>query len=390
MTRRKTNKRKRGGMIKALKQTTRAVPPPAPPASLKIYLGSMSILTSNLKLIGVGNNACAFIVQLKGEDELPTPYVLKITKMNDSLIYEYIMGLYINALMAREDLDCFIHTHALYYGTMLIRATNKSKDFNVYENSQPTNMIRLYDVNISGNFSIDNLCNSIAVQGIRNTNLQQIIQLDFAPGYTIQDILDNYTTSLEQISLNPNSLKQTLLEQSLLEQTLLVGNIILEILFQVYTAIIRLQGHFVHGDLNLGNIVISDNPKPPFKHSFKIIDYGTCKILESSTICKTITAMDNNEEPCYKVYEDVCVTYNIPFDNNWVDLLYVVALKDLLSDKSALEEFLGIPDIPYTEWVSTDPENKVNKEDTYTVNGTISTVKDMYDWINQKYTSSLS
>jgi serine/threonine protein kinase len=333
----------------------------------------MSILTSNLKLLGSGGTACAVMVTLKDKDEKPMKYVLKITTTNSSLIYEYIMGLHINALMAREDLDCFIHTHALYYGTMQIQVDMKSDTINVLDNSEPTNMIRLYEANISGNFSIEDLCNSIAVQGNRDAKLQQIIQLDFAPGYTIQTILDHYTSSLEQTSL--------------------AGNSILEILFQAYTAIIRLQGHFVHGDLNIGNIVISDNPKPPFKHSIKIIDYGTCKIPESVTICETIKSMDEKHEPCYNLYTDVCVTYDILVDNNWIDLLYVVALKELLADKkySALEKFLGIPEIDYTVWgIIKDSKMKENKKDTYTVTKTISTVKDMYDWINQKYTSSLS
>jgi hypothetical protein len=340
----------------------------------------MSILTSNLKLEGSGGTACAVSVTLKDKHEKPMKYVLKITIRYDSLIYEYMMGLHINALMAQANLDCFIHTHALYYGTMQFQVDSTSKTMNVLDNFEPTNMIRLYEANISGNFSIDDLCNSIAVQGSVETKLQQIIQLDFASGYTLETILDKYTASLDPTSLGPTSL---------------AGNSILEILFQAYIAIYMLQGHFVHGDLNIGNILISDIPKDSYKHSIKIIDYGTCKIPESFAICKKITEMDEKTEPCYNVYKDVCVTYDIPFDNNWVDLLYVVALKDVLADKkySALQEFLGIPVIDYTVWATiTDPEMKVKKTNTYIMedpNPTISTVEDMYNWINQKYSKSL-
>jgi hypothetical protein len=49
--------------------------------------------------------------------------------------------------------------------------------------------------------------------------------------------------------------------------------------------------------------------------------------------------------------------------------------------------------IDYTVWATiTDPEMKVKKTNTYIMedpNPTISTVEDMYNWINQKYSRSL-
>jgi hypothetical protein len=232
---------------------------------------NFDLINMPIKKIGIPSSN-GFIFKLGYDKKNYKEYsVLKsniATIDSDNLIYEYIVGLFINKQILK--FPCFVETYGIY--------TYKSK--NCWE--------KFKDNNILHNTQLNNCLDIVKNKDILNIGCVK------------------YLAIMLQYIDNSVSLKEKITEQEF------INNELLNVLFQIYFPLSTLSNIFSHDDLNCNNILLTklDNFKYieyhynlnsgdeiVFKSQYiaKIIDYGNSYFID-----------ENNSTE--KIYEKICIT----------------------------------------------------------------------------------
>jgi hypothetical protein len=258
------------------------------------------MIQSTLKILRKGKRSTVYRMHTK-KDGIKTPYLLKISKVElaDNLVYEYLVGQYINTLCPY--LPCFIQTH------------------NMYRVDGPLKTLQTSLIPIEPKL----------LYGCKYANHLALIN-EYVPGET-----------LEYHLYQPNMPLQFIRHDLVL------------ILFQVYVCLKYLKNKYTHYDLHLNNIMIVELDIPrqfeykgytPFicKYLVKIIDYGRNYFKDSPDIYRSLCKIKECEPDCgYTKGFSWLSNYNI--GTRW----FITSSRPNISHDLRLAE--GISQIPHID-----------------------------------------
>lgn len=242
-----------------------------------------------------------FISQIKYEKDGYNSYaILKSTaKPNaDNLMYEYIVGQYVNKL--NKQYPCFVETYGLYKYTC-------SQMWNIFKDNQ---------------------------QGMADaTEVSQLLKL----GLTYETEID-YNLSCKEsqyMAILIENLKDIRPLMSLLYNQEFLEYELMNALFQIYIPLAKLKNNFTHYDLHLNNIQVYEPVEEKYiqyhysllidsqpvvvsfksKYMMKILDYGRCYFNDETTGINSKEIYDKqicneNASPECNPYPNACGKFN--------------------------------------------------------------------------------
>ena len=231
---------------------------------------NFNLITTTINKIGI-NSFNGFVYKIEYIKNDNTAYsVLKSTidDAADNLIYEYIVGLFINKQVSI--FPCFIETYGIFS----------------YKNKE--SWLKIKDSNELDGITLNNSLNLISNTDLMNKGC------------------DKYLAILLQYINEALSLKDSI------KNTIFLNNELLNILFQIYLPLSTLSNVFTHDDLHCNNILLykPDNNKY-IKFHYHLIS-GVKIIFKSQYIAKIIDYgnsyfIDGNIST-EKIYEKICLT----------------------------------------------------------------------------------
>lgn len=208
----------------------------------------------------------------------------------DNLFYEYMSGLYINEF-CNPYFPCFIETLNLYqFNEIEIENENKKNGnrngiFGLLKNSNFKNNLSIKNIlNIYDNYKYDEICE-------KTDNF--VLATQYINGMSLDRLFNNY-------------IEKKYGYHNVDKRNFFLGNEMVYILFQVYSALAHLDGEFSHNDLHSKNILLNQLPDDKYinmvycdehgdvivsfytQYIVKIIDYGRAFFKSNKSINKAI------------------------------------------------------------------------------------------------------
>ena len=294
----KKNSRKRkyqtGGSIENLppeqsNETPKKIKtPPVPNAPVKKKQQSLTL--NNVELIG-GISANGTIYKFTEndssifnfiKDESHVHYIMKTSKdaFSDNLLYEYVVGIYLNSL--KNKYDCFVQTYDLY-----LLENNSLTELKSLDNSKKKTTLNV-DI-VAKNLDLPVM--ELLFTKDSNKDKKNNNYVDQEIEHHMCDKNTNFALVQEYIEDGNNFLSYFVGEKNTGKIEYKSSDFYL-ILYQIYKPLCELQGKFSHNDLHMNNIMIKelkvaktikidkideiDEIEYTCQYQPYIIDYGRC------------------------------------------------------------------------------------------------------------------
>jgi hypothetical protein len=209
------------------------------------------------------------------KDESHVHYIMKTSKdaFSDNLLYEYVVGIYLNSL--KNKYDCFVQTYDLY-----LLEDNSLNKLKTLDNSNTKTL----NVDIVAK-NLDLPVMELLFTKDSNKDKKNNNYVDQEIGHHMCDKNTNFALVQEYIEDGKNFLSYFVGEKNTRKIEYKSLDFYL-ILYQIYKPLCELQDKFSHNDLHMNNIMIKelkvektikiDEIEYPCQYQPYIIDYGRC------------------------------------------------------------------------------------------------------------------
>jgi hypothetical protein len=278
------------------------------------------------------------IKYIKIGDNMQSHFTYNIYKIPDNMIYEYLVGLYLNEYV--DYLPNFLETYQLFKIKEDKSGIGQYKQL-LYEIYGKDTSVQNFNENFKNILSpvlVDDKGEKQDINYVLNHMLKRFILDSCNDAFNIKNFKRSYTYLLmTQYMREPFTLHSALIPTSSLYNFMI--NHLIYILFQIYYTLHIMNSKFAHYDLHTKNVILYQPYKDGYIEYFyylengeiiqfkspyivKIIDYGRCYIEKYSNEIKKVVDNSICHSSGYMINTDIAKVFHMYYNkpNNSNDL----------------------------------------------------------------------